>query len=877
MNMKTFFTNSVIFILLFPLSSFSQQKSGEQSSNIFQGATISIDKYSNTPVEIRFNENKMVSPSSFFKEYKNTFKISEDIIFKLFRTFTDQIGQTHFRYKQYYKNIEVTEIQYLLHERNGTIFYAHGKAVHDLNLSISPSLTEAEALKVALYHINADEYMWENNQSKRSAIKDQFLKDISSYPRGELKISAPINKIHTEKWMLVYRFDIFTKKPFGRYCVDVDAHRGEIVKVLPKMYTGDVSGEGLSLYNGMVPIIIDSMEGKYRLRESSRGGGIITYDALNQTDLESSIDFIAEDSIFTEQNARAGVSVHWATEATYDYYLEKHGRNSYDDMGGKLISYAHFGYEVSNAYYFGGGHMVYGDGRGNVGPWVTVDWVGHEITHGVSSTSAGLGGNIESGALRESFSDIFATAIEFYVEGALGDWLIGEDNFLGEVRSLQNPKDREDPDTYMGRFWMNDYESPHENGGVQNHWFYLLSEGGSGVNDNGYSYDVTGIGIENAAQIAYRNLTAYLMPTSEYYDARLGSINSVIDLFGRDSQQYKAVLDAWDAVGVYIPFVGPFAKNGMVNNTYQIPGADTLILKTELVNPENHTIDVQAVIESLDLSITDTIAMHDDGMHHDDKAGDGLWGESWPVPSGERHYKAYISIFSSDSDHYNVLQDAAHFTTIGPVVFDSYTVTSEFENIVVLKLSVTNMGQDSTANDITVELTATDTAHVASIVTPSYIPINIPPGETVLTYQYFGVETKGSATEIPLQVNISSNDYHFWTDSFTISLIDAIEKLDSNIPIEFTLHQNYPNPFNPKTTINYELPARSAGGPITNYVELSIYNLLGQKVSTLVNGRQNAGHHQVEWDASSFASGVYYYQLRTDAGFIQTKKLVLLR
>jgi predicted outer membrane repeat protein len=92
----------------------------------------------------------------------------------------------------------------------------------------------------------------------------------------------------------------------------------------------------------------------------------------------------------------------------------------------------------------------------------------------------------------------------------------------------------------------------------------------------------------------------------------------------------------------------------------------------------------------------------------------------------------------------------------------------------------------------------------------------------------------------------------------------------------FFLSQNYPNPFNPLTTINYELPARSAGGPITNYVELSIYNLLGKKVATLVNQKQAAGRYQVQWDGSGFASGVYYYRFSAGS-FVETKKLVLLR
>jgi hypothetical protein len=103
------------------------------------------------------------------------------------------------------------------------------------------------------------------------------------------------------------------------------------------------------------------------------------------------------------------------------------------------------------------------------------------------------------------------------------------------------------------------------------------------------------------------------------------------------------------------------------------------------------------------------------------------------------------------------------------------------------------------------------------------------------------------------------------------STISDVPEMEGTIVAEtYSLEQNYPNPFNPRTTINYKLP-------VTNYVELSIYNMLGQKVAILVDKKQAAGSHSVEWDAGGFASGVYYYQLHTDAGFVQTKKLVLLK
>jgi len=92
--------------------------------------------------------------------------------------------------------------------------------------------------------------------------------------------------------------------------------------------------------------------------------------------------------------------------------------------------------------------------------------------------------------------------------------------------------------------------------------------------------------------------------------------------------------------------------------------------------------------------------------------------------------------------------------------------------------------------------------------------------------------------------------------------------------IGFELKQNYPNPFNPVTTISYTVGAHH---DVPVFVELSIYNLLGQKVATLVSAQQPAGNYEVQLDATGFASGVYWYKLQSDNGFSQTRKLVLLR
>ncbi len=94
-------------------------------------------------------------------------------------------------------------------------------------------------------------------------------------------------------------------------------------------------------------------------------------------------------------------------------------------------------------------------------------------------------------------------------------------------------------------------------------------------------------------------------------------------------------------------------------------------------------------------------------------------------------------------------------------------------------------------------------------------------------------------------------------------------KPEPEIPTKFALHQNYPNPFNPSTTISYDLPVRSR-------VKLSIYNILGQEVATLVNDEQEPGRYDVKFDASGLPSGVYFYTLQTPY-FTKTNKMVLVK
>ena len=101
------------------------------------------------------------------------------------------------------------------------------------------------------------------------------------------------------------------------------------------------------------------------------------------------------------------------------------------------------------------------------------------------------------------------------------------------------------------------------------------------------------------------------------------------------------------------------------------------------------------------------------------------------------------------------------------------------------------------------------------------------------------------------------------------SSIAASNEFDIDIPNVFSLDQNYPNPFNPVTVIRFQLPEDSQ-------VSLIVYDLLGREVSALVQDQKLAGYHQVNFDASNLASGIYIYRIQAGS-FVQTKKMMLIK
>ncbi|HEY3250614.1 MAG TPA: T9SS type A sorting domain-containing protein [Ignavibacteria bacterium] len=107
-------------------------------------------------------------------------------------------------------------------------------------------------------------------------------------------------------------------------------------------------------------------------------------------------------------------------------------------------------------------------------------------------------------------------------------------------------------------------------------------------------------------------------------------------------------------------------------------------------------------------------------------------------------------------------------------------------------------------------------------------------------------------------------------------IIIAVENISTEIPREFRLFQNFPNPFNPTTKIKFDIPPLSFNKGLQPLVQIKVYDILGSEAATLVNEQLKPGTYEIEWDASNYPSGVYYYKLVAD-DFTETKRMVLIK
>jgi bacillolysin len=458
---------------------------------------------------------------------------SPDDELALRQRFADELGLDHLKFEQRWQGLSVWPGELIVHlDRQGHVYLMDGAYVFTPHHVLpTPVLTGLAAVRRA-----------------RAELPDGQQATVSA---PELVVFAPWTRGPRLAWkMLVDGPDS------GERMVFVDAANGTRLASIPTEMSENVPGSGQDLHGQTKPLntwnaggtlyMVDTSKPMYDASSqpphfTTTRGAIFIYDAQNQPATSTNPPLPATLPFVTSTNPNSwlppdAVSAAFGLSKTYDYYRERHSRNSLDGNGGSIAGLVRLGQNWANAQWRSQNNiMVFGDHDKYAG---SIDVVAHELTHGVTSHSADLVYQDQSGAMNESFSDIFGEMVEAYVNGS-NDWLIGS-QLNSPIRNMANPAQFNDP-SKMSQFvtTTQDFGGVHTNSGIFNHAFYELAQGLPGA-----------IGLRDAERIYYRALTVHLTKNAQFVDGRLACVQSAQEIFGQSSTQAQLVAQAFDAVEI---------------------------------------------------------------------------------------------------------------------------------------------------------------------------------------------------------------------------------------------------------------------------------------------------------------------------------------
>jgi M6 family metalloprotease-like protein len=309
-----------------------------------------------------------------------------------------------------------------------------------------------------------------------------------------------------------------------------------------------------------------------------------------------------------------------------------------------------------------------------------------------------------------------------------------------------------------------------------------------------------------------------------------------------------------------------------LDRTFVRAGLDSVRVTAAVRNPFGQSVVVSAIVTNGVGAMQDSVQLMNDGLHGDGAAGDSIWGEFIHAPLQADVFGVHLQTDDVIAGTSRRISHAARFTTAGPLKADSVDFALFEEGAYCLvQPYVRNLGNTFTLRGGTVTLSSDDPWITEITPKPHVVPLPdglLPAGGSVATTGYLMIMYNPAIYpgRFNLKLSASIQGLSAWTDSAQV--ITGVAKNDP-LPTVFSLSQNYPNPFNPSTTINYALPQRSR-------VTLTVFNTLGQQVVTLVNSEMEAGNHDVRFDATGLASGVYLYRLQAGE-YVQSKKLIVLK
>ena len=466
------------------------------------------------------------------------------------RLLDDPLGLAHVRYEQRYRGVLVWPAELTVHmDRNGDVTLMDGSYVPTPKIrSVVPVVSAADAAKRARREMGIG---------------------AATPGEPELIVYAPGRRLPRLAWRVET-----TGTPRQMAYVVIDAANGARLAVIPRVMEENVVGSGIDLFGATVPLnvwntgatgfrLIDTSKPMYDptsqvLDPTKTRGAIYVGDsqhlpASSTPDVSQAHPVIVSSTSSTSWTPPDAVSAAFNFGKVYDYYRDRHTRNSIDGQGGNILAIVRLGVGYKNAFWSDAiGGMFFGDFDKYAG---SIDVVGHEMTHGVTSHTAGLIYQDQSGALNEALSDIFGESVENYANGS-NDWIMGT-RLARAFRNMSDPASQEivagsgrhypsrmsefigAGDPLLDQFVGKDHGGVHLNSSIINRAYYLLAQGMAGA-----------IGLRDAERIFYRTLTLHLTKSSQFLDARLAAVQSATEIFGAGSNQATQTGRAFDAVEV---------------------------------------------------------------------------------------------------------------------------------------------------------------------------------------------------------------------------------------------------------------------------------------------------------------------------------------
>jgi len=527
------------------------------------------------------NQDPLQRLNSFLKETELIRQLSDpEQDLEIIDISTDDIGFTHIKTAQKYKGIEIYGMESTFHFNDRKELFTGRLSKIDPALNLDPTKTTDQVIAIAIEYLRAEKKWQEINPRSR-----HLFDNIE--PAGKLIILSAANEKSQLAYEVTVQANIIEKWKFL-----IDAQDGRILKAFNTSPSdGPTTATAIDL-NGVTRTIDTYQEGaEYLLVNTAEPmfnagtseGVIMTYNFNNTYD-----DFSLASSPDNTWTNPAAVSAHYFSKLSYNYHYETFGRNSINNNGGNIISFVNQSSEDGSGQdnaFWSGQYLFFGNGGTQLKNLAGgLDVIAHEMGHGVVSNTANLEYYGQSGAMNETYADIFGAMVD------RDDWLIGEDVVKqpyfpsGAMRDMADPHNGGQMNDYS--IWQpmhvsEMYIGEEDNGGVHIN---------SGIGNHAYYLFATAVSKEKAEQVFYRALVYYLTKNSTFIDLRIAVVQSAKDLYGETSQEVRDAIIAFDRVGISEEEQTDYAQDFAVN-----PGEEFLLsYDIDTLNPNTLYISTTA-------------------------------------------------------------------------------------------------------------------------------------------------------------------------------------------------------------------------------------------------------------------------------------------